>query len=126
MPLKVVIVGAGLGGLAAAIAFTRAGHDVEVFEKSSFHNEVGAAIHLAPNATRVLKAWDCDLESMDPSPCDHLSAWKPDGGFVATPAVTKDLQAQLGTEDEWLLVHRVDLHNGLRELADKGPEPYKE
>jgi salicylate hydroxylase len=30
MPLKVVIVGAGLGGLAAAIAFTRAGHDVEV------------------------------------------------------------------------------------------------
>ena len=91
-----------------------------MFEKSSFHNEVGAAIHLAPNATRVLKAWDCDLESMDPSPCDHLSAWKPDGGFVATPAVTKDLQAQLGTEDEWLLVHRVDLHNGLRELADKG------
>lgn len=30
MPLKVIIVGAGLGGLAAAIAFTRAGHDVEV------------------------------------------------------------------------------------------------
>jgi NADPH-dependent 2,4-dienoyl-CoA reductase/sulfur reductase-like enzyme len=30
MPLKVVIVGAGLGGLAAAIAMTRAGHDVEV------------------------------------------------------------------------------------------------
>ena len=30
MPLKAVIVGAGLGGLAAAIAFTRAGHDVEV------------------------------------------------------------------------------------------------
>lgn len=30
MPLKVIIVGAGLGGLGAAIAFTRAGHDVEV------------------------------------------------------------------------------------------------
>ena len=56
---------------------------------------------------------------MDPSPCDHLSAWKPNGEFVATPAVTKDLQAQLGTEDEWLLVHRVDLHNGLRDLAEK-------
>jgi salicylate hydroxylase len=30
MPLKVIIVGAGLGGLAAAIELTRAGHDVEV------------------------------------------------------------------------------------------------
>lgn len=137
MPLKVIIVGAGLGGLAAAIAFTRAGHEVEVsscrehaqrtctdqrqvFEKSSFHNEVGAAIHLAPNAARVLKAWDCDLKSIDPSPCDHLSAWKLSGEFVATPAVTKDLQVRLGMEDEWLLVHRVDLHNALRDLSEKG------
>jgi NADPH-dependent 2,4-dienoyl-CoA reductase/sulfur reductase-like enzyme len=30
MPLKVIIVGAGLGGLAAAITFTKAGHDVQV------------------------------------------------------------------------------------------------
>lgn len=143
MPLKVIIVGAGLGGLAAAIAFTRAGHDVEVrnhnsisqcaqlltypqvFEKSSFHNKVGAAIHLAPNATRVLKAWDCDLKSLDPTPCDHMSLWKNNGDFIATVAVTKDLQAQLNTKDEWLLVHRVDLHNGLRELAEKGFEGRK-
>jgi salicylate hydroxylase len=57
---------------------------------------------------------------MHPTPCDHLSAWKPNGEFVTTPAVTKDLQAELGTEDEWLLVHRVDLHNSLRDLAEKG------
>ncbi|KAF3044653.1 hypothetical protein E8E12_007576 [Didymella heteroderae] len=120
MPLKVVIVGAGLGGLAAAIAFTRAGHDVEAFEKSSFHNEVGAAIHLPPNATRVLKAWECNLGSIDPSRCERLSTWKPNGEFVATPAVTKDLQKQLGTEDEWLLVHRVDLHNVLRGMLERG------
>lgn len=30
MPLKIIIVGAGLGGLGSAIALTRAGHDVEV------------------------------------------------------------------------------------------------
>ena len=86
---------------------------------------MGAAIHLAPNATRVLKAWGCDLKSMDPSPCDYLSVWKPNGDFLATPAVTKDLQARLGTSDEWLLVHRVDLHNSLREMAEKGFEGRK-
>ncbi|KAJ4351120.1 uncharacterized protein N0V89_006459 [Didymosphaeria variabile] len=120
MPLKVIVVGAGLGGLAAAIAFTRAGHDVEVYEKSSFHNEVGAAIHLAPNATRVLQPWGCDLQAMEPSPCDHLSIWDNKGNFIATPAFTDQLQKELEMDDPWLLVHRVDLHNALREKAEEG------
>ncbi|EXA29099.1 hypothetical protein FOVG_19359 [Fusarium oxysporum f. sp. pisi HDV247] len=117
MPLKVIVVGAGLGGLAAAIAFTQAGHDVEVFERSSFHNEVGAAIHLAPNATRLLKKWDVGLKEMDPVRCDHLSVWDKSGQFIATPAVTKDLQGKLGIDDDWLLVHRVDLHSALHAKA---------
>ncbi|KAL6704163.1 hypothetical protein ACN47E_008723 [Coniothyrium glycines] len=120
MPLKVIIVGAGLGGLGAAIAFTKAGHDVEIFERSSFHNEVGAAIHLAPNATRVLTAWGLDLDAMDPSICDHLSIWNAQGKFIATPAVTSQLQEKLKINDVWLLVHRVDLHNALREKAEAG------
>ncbi|KAH7072043.1 hypothetical protein BKA63DRAFT_567972 [Paraphoma chrysanthemicola] len=120
MPLKVVIVGAGLGGLAAAIAMSRAGHDVEIFERSSFHNEVGAAIHLAPNATRVLTAWGCDMKQMDPVLCDHLSIWDNRGSFVATPAVTEKLQKQLNIKDEWCLVHRVDLHNALQAKAKEG------
>lgn len=62
---------------------------------------------------------------MDPSACDHLSIWKQNGDFVATPAVTKDLQAKLGTNDDWFLVHRVDLHNSLRKLVEKGYEGRK-
>ncbi|KAF7679750.1 salicylate 1-monooxygenase [Alternaria burnsii] len=120
MTLKVIIVGAGLGGLSAAIAFTRAGHDVKVYEKSAFHNEVGAAIHLAPNATRILKPWGCDLEAMQPTTCNHLSSWDYKGNFIATPAITKDLQKKLSIEDPWLLVHRVDLHNALRKKAEEG------
>ncbi|KAF1936600.1 FAD/NAD(P)-binding domain-containing protein [Clathrospora elynae] len=119
MPLKVTIVGAGLGGLAAAIALTKAGHDVEVFEKSSFHSEVGAAIHLAPNATRVLSALGFDMKTMDPVPCDHLSFWDHKGNFIATPAVTENLQKQLDIKDEWVLVHRADLHNALRAKAEE-------
>lgn len=53
--LNVLIVGAGIGGLAAAIALRQRGHHVEVFEQSSFANEIGAAIHLTPNAMGALR-----------------------------------------------------------------------
>ncbi|KAF2647736.1 FAD/NAD(P)-binding domain-containing protein [Lophiostoma macrostomum CBS 122681] len=119
MPLKIIVVGAGLGGLAAAIALTRAGHYVEVYEKSLFHNEVGAAIHLAPNATRILQPWIRDLQTMNPVICDHLSLWDNKGNFVATPAFTDQLQKKLGIDEPWLLVHRVDLHNALRAKAEE-------
>jgi len=53
--LKVLIAGAGIGGLAAAIALRQQGHHVEVHEQSRFANEIGAAIHMTPNAMSALK-----------------------------------------------------------------------
>ncbi|KAI9037629.1 putative salicylate hydroxylase [Aspergillus affinis] len=117
MGLQVIVVGAGLAGLAAAIALHRAGHDVKVIEQSGFHNEVGAAIHVAPNATRVLKDLGCDFNSLHPVQCNRLQVWSPNAELLWTPVVTEDLQKSLGTTDEWVLTHRVDLHNTLREAA---------
>ena len=48
------IVGAGIGGLAAAIALRRAGHDVVVFEQAKQFARVGADINLTPNAVRAM------------------------------------------------------------------------
>src|SRR5262245_12442046 len=52
---KVLIVGAGIGGLTAAIVLRQAGFEIEVFERAAEVKEVGAGIGLSANATRVLK-----------------------------------------------------------------------
>jgi 2-polyprenyl-6-methoxyphenol hydroxylase-like FAD-dependent oxidoreductase len=49
-----VIVGAGLGGLAAGIALRRRGWQITILERASTLTEVGAGISLWPNAVRAL------------------------------------------------------------------------
>ncbi|KAG4262840.1 hypothetical protein FPRO03_10203 [Fusarium proliferatum] len=117
MPLKVIIAGAGLGGLGAAIAMARAGHNVEVFEQSRFLNEIGAAIHIAPNATRVLKSWDIDFAELQAVLCNAIKVYDHTGKLIFIPVKLEELQKNIGTKDEWLLTHRVDLHSTLRKAA---------
>ena len=56
LPLKVVIIGGGIGGLTTALALLRRGIDVEVYEQSTALKEVGAGVQLGSNGTRVLYA----------------------------------------------------------------------
>jgi len=64
--MDTAIIGAGIAGLAASIALTRAGHSVTVYEKSGFKNEIGAAILITPNGNRVLRRWGFDFERARP------------------------------------------------------------
>jgi salicylate hydroxylase len=52
--MRVVIIGAGIGGLTAALTLLRAGLEVQVFEQAAELREVGAGIQVSPNATRLL------------------------------------------------------------------------
>ena len=52
--LKIGICGGGVGGLTAAIALRRCGHEVSVFEQAERFGRIGADLNLTPNAVRAL------------------------------------------------------------------------
>jgi salicylate hydroxylase len=56
-PLNIAVVGAGIGGLSAAVALYRAGFAVEVYEQAPELTEVGGGINMGPNAIRVLRGY---------------------------------------------------------------------
>jgi salicylate hydroxylase len=51
---KIIVIGGGIGGLAAALALLTRGLDVEVYEQAPELKEVGAGIQISSNGTRVL------------------------------------------------------------------------
>ena len=78
-PLRVSIVGAGLGGLVAAIALRRAGIEATIYEQANALGEVGAGIQVGPNAVKVLRALglEAGLADFGAQPRQHIGRnWK--------------------------------------------------
>jgi 2-polyprenyl-6-methoxyphenol hydroxylase-like FAD-dependent oxidoreductase len=53
---RIAIVGGGVGGLAAALALQRRGAEIVVCEQSNALSDIGAGLHLSPNALMALRA----------------------------------------------------------------------
>lgn len=60
MKPQFLVVGGGIGGLAAALACSRAGVQVRLLERTARLTEVGAGIQMGPNVTRRLQQWGLD------------------------------------------------------------------
>ncbi|KAL4865541.1 hypothetical protein BDV12DRAFT_211035 [Aspergillus spectabilis] len=117
--LRILIAGAGIGGLSAAIALRQQGHRVELFERSGFANEIGAAIHLTPNANGALLRLGIDATTLGAVESEKLRVFPPNGPEL----FALDIKKTAGFwRHRWLLVHRAHLHEGLKTVA-QAPGP---
>ncbi|KAI5362805.1 Putative FAD-binding domain, acetoacetate decarboxylase, FAD/NAD(P)-binding domain superfamily [Septoria linicola] len=113
-PLTILIAGAGIGGLTAAIALRQQGHNVTVFEQSRFASEVGAAVHLAPNSNGILRRLGIFAETFGANTMNRLT----EADYAGNVQKSIDLRkASSIWQYPWHLAHRAHLHKYLKDTA---------
>src|SRR5215468_6160033 len=112
-PLKVAIIGAGMGGLATAAALRRVGIDVTVYEQASKFTRLGAGIQVGCNAMKVLRG--LGLEQKMRSRSFYPRSWNNrdwrTGEVKFDMIFGESAEAKFGAP--YLLAHRGDLHEAL-------------
>ena len=86
---RAVVIGAGIGGLTAAIALKQTGWDVEVYERAPELREAGAGITLWTNAVKVLRKLGVGDEIEKASATIRRSearSWRVRGGRPGVPS----------------------------------------
>ena len=117
--LRVAIIGAGIGGLAAAAGLRKLGCEVAVYERTGELGEVGAGLQIGPNGVKVLQAIDLDhtLEGLASEPNEILSVAWDDGHLRFREPLRAIAQQKYGAR--YITAHRADLH---RLLQQRVPE----
>jgi salicylate hydroxylase len=117
---RALIVGAGIGGLTAALAIARAGFDVAIFERTPVLEEFGAGLQLTPNATRILGRLGA-LETVRAralAPSAIRIVRGRDGASLSTLSL-ETAQKRWGAP--YLVIHRADLQRALIECVARQP-----
>ena len=115
--LDIAIVGAGLGGLAAAAALLQRGHRVRVFEQAPVLGEVGAGIQMSANAMKVLDRLGlrAALERHAVRPQAFEFRRFNDGELLHRLPLGEPHEQRHGAP--YFQLHRHDLHGALREAV---------
>ncbi|MDR3096690.1 MAG: FAD-dependent monooxygenase [Paraburkholderia sp.] len=113
--LKIGINGAGIGGLAAAIALRKLGLEVQVFEQAACFARVGADINLTPNAVRALDGLGVGdaLRETAARPTYRISRMWDTGEETSRLPMADEAQARYGAPQ--LTMHRGDLMAALEQ-----------
>ncbi len=116
----VAVVGAGMGGLTAALALIKKGFDVSVYEQASELREVGAGVQLGPNAMRVYAALGLDavISRFSFVPDAHaVRSWKT-GAVISSTRMKGIYEKRYGIGYHAML--RADLQNALAAALPSG------
>ncbi|KAH6893371.1 FAD binding domain-containing protein [Thelonectria olida] len=123
VPLDIIIIGAGLSGLATAISCSLSGHNVTVFESTEELSEVGAGLQVTPNSSRLLQQWGLPERlwetAAEPT---YLAVHSYTGSILAMEEqFNKRMREKYGAP--FIDIHRVDLqlcmYDRARELGVK-------
>jgi salicylate hydroxylase/6-hydroxynicotinate 3-monooxygenase len=118
--MNIAIVGAGIGGLAAAALLKRAGHEVNVYEQAPRFARVGAGIQMAPNAVKVLRGLGIEerLRRIAFQSDVALSREWNTGEVTSTLELGREVEARYGAP--YLYLHRADLHAAIQAIVPAG------
>lgn len=118
LSLQVLVVGCGLGGLAAAHCLSQAGHRVTILESAEAIGEVGAGIQVSPNVTRLLRRWGLGqaLESIAVRP-EAIALRRYDTGELVGWTKWGDVMVD-SFGAPYYHIHRADFHKLLFDLVE--------
>ncbi|WP_322027894.1 FAD-dependent monooxygenase [Burkholderia sp. BCC1977] len=110
---RIAVIGAGLGGSAAATLMAKAGFDVKLYEKTEVFSRLGAGIHLGPNLMHVMRRVGIEdrLLATGSQPERWYSRNYKTGEIMAEYAFGKTAVERYGAP--YLTVHRGDFHEQL-------------
>lgn len=114
--MKIIIGGAGIGGLTAGIALQQAGHDIVIYEREAELRAVGAGLTLWANAIHAL-----DKIGVGDA-IQAYGAMSGDGGIHSMTGQgimvtdTQSIEQQVGTPN--IVIHRADLQSILLDNFD--------
>ena len=114
LEVDVAIVGAGIGGLAAAVALRQVGINAHVYERTQVLKVVGGAIVIREPSVRLFQAWGiADRFHAEAVQLKGIEVRDGDGNPIGTMA------ADLTGEGNAYSVHRADVHALLLEGMDQ-------
>jgi len=115
--ISVGIIGAGIGGLTAALSMLHAGFNVHVYEQARALSEAGAGINIGPNASRILHrlglAESLGKTGVKPTTFDQRR-WD-DGRNLLRSPLGEAVETAFGAP--YYTFHRADLHGALADAV---------